>query len=211
MIFKVNRIIRYLIWSDLIFWTGWGLVNPIFAIFIVEKIEGGSAVVAGIASAIYWILKSLFRIPISIFLDILPGEKDDYWFLVLGFFLAGLVSFGYIFAFKPLHIYLLQVFFALALAMALSGWSAIFTRHIDKGWEATEWGMDATLVGLGIGISGGIGGMVAMRFGFVPIFITVGIFGLVSSFLLLFLKNEIQEIFSHGAHFSVKEDFHKKS
>jgi len=72
---KINRIIKYLIWSDLIFWSGWGLINPIFAIFIVNKIEGGSAAVVGAASAFYWILKSLFRIPIGVFLDTCPGRK----------------------------------------------------------------------------------------------------------------------------------------
>ncbi len=211
MIFKINRIIKYLILSDLIFWTGWGLINPIFAIFIVEKIEGGTAAVAGIASAIYWILKSLFRIPISVFLDIFPGERDDYWALVLGFFLASLVSFGYLFASKPFHIYFLQVIFAFAMALALSGWSAIFTKHIDKGWEATEWGLDATLVGLGIGLSGAVGGMVVMQFGFFPIFIAVGVLGIFSSLLLLVLKDEIKELLGHGAHFSLKESLQKKS
>ncbi len=210
MILKINRIIKYLIWSDLAFWMGWGLINPVFAIFIVEKIEGGSATVAGIASAIYWILKSLFRIPISIFLDACPGERDDYWFLVLGLFLAALVSFGYIFSHQLLHIYLLQAIFALAMAMALSGWSAIFTKHIDKGWEATEWGVDATLVGLGIGISGAVGGWAVSKFGFNSVFIAVGILGMIGVILLLAIRKDIKGIFDHGLHFSFKEIFHKE-
>jgi len=73
-----------------------------------------------------------------------PGENDDYWFLVSGLVLAALVPFGYIFAYLPLHIYLLQAVYGVAMAMALSGWSAIFTRHIDKVLEATEWGINAS-------------------------------------------------------------------
>ena len=78
MKFKINRVIKYLILSDLAFWSGWGLFNPVFAIFIIEKIQGGNAFVVGAAVAVYWITKSLLRIPIGIFLDSLTGEKDDY-------------------------------------------------------------------------------------------------------------------------------------
>jgi len=210
MIFKVNRIIKYLILSDLIFWGGWGLITPIFAIFIVERIVGGSALVAGMASAIYWVLKSVLRIPIGIFLDSRPGEKDDYFFLVFGLFLASLVPFGYIFSFYPWHIYLLQAIHAIGMAMSLSGWSAIFTRHIDKGKEATEWGLDGTSVGLGVGISGAIGGWAVTKFGFTPVFLAVGILGLIGVMLLLALKRDISGVFDHGFHFSFKDIFHKE-
>jgi len=206
---KINRVIKYLVLSDLVFWTGWGLIMPVFAIFIMERIEGGSAFVVGIAAAIYWITKSFFRIPIGIFLDTCPGERDDYWFLVAGLFLAALVPFGFIFAFLPLHIYLLQVVCGIAMAMSLSGWSAIFTRHIDRGRESTEWGIDATLIGFGIGVSGAIGGWAVTQFGFSPTFIAVGILGLIGTSLLLFLKNDIKGVFDHGLHFSFKDFFQK--
>lgn len=77
---KINKIIKYLILSDLIFWTGWGLISPVFSIFIVDMIEGGSIFVVGVAVAIYSILNSLLRIPIGMFLDHYKGEKDDFYF-----------------------------------------------------------------------------------------------------------------------------------
>jgi len=206
---KINRIVKYLVLSDLAFWTGWGLITPVFAIFIVERIDGGSAFVAGMASAIYWILKSFLRVPIGMFLDTCPGEQDDYLFLVIGLFIAALVPFGFIFATLPFHIYLLQALYGMSMAMSLSGWSAIFTRHIDKGREATEWGIDATLIGFGVGISGAIGGWAVTRFGFEPVFIGVGILGLLGAILLLGFRNDIKGVFGHGLHFSFKEIFHE--
>ncbi|PIR01592.1 MAG: hypothetical protein CO031_01985 [Candidatus Nealsonbacteria bacterium CG_4_9_14_0_2_um_filter_37_38] len=207
---KINRIVKYLVLSDLVFWAGWGLVTPVFAIFIIEKIEGGSAFVAGMSAAIYWILMSFLRIPIGIFLDTCPGERDDYWFLTVGLFIAALVPFGFIFASTPLHIYLLQAVHAVGIAMSLSGWSAIFTRHIDKGQEATEWGIDATSVGFGTGISGAIGGWAVTQFGFNPVFIAVGILGLIGAALLFCIRNNIKGVFDHGLHFSFKEIFQKE-
>jgi MFS family permease len=209
MKFKINRIAKYLILSDLVFYAGWGLITPIFAIFIVQKIQGGDALVAGLSSAIYLILMSLLRVPIGIFLDSRPSERDDYWFLTIGLFIAAFIPFGFIFAKFPWHIYLLQVVHAIAMAMSLSAWPAIFTRHIDKGMESTEWGLDATSVGLGAGISGAIGGWAVTQFGFNPVFITVGIIGLIGAALLLFLRKDIKGVFDHGLRFSLKEIFQK--
>ncbi|MCD6177696.1 MFS transporter [bacterium] len=188
---KINRVVKYLILSDVLFWTGWGLMNPVFAIFVVQRIEGGSPFVVGVAAAIYWILKSLLRVPIGAFLDSQPTEKDDYFFLVGGLFVASLVPFGYILAYLPWHIYFLQIIYAIGMAMTLSGWQAIFTRHIDKGKEATEWGLDATFLGFGVGISGAVGGWAVTEFGFEPVFISVGILGLIGVFVLLGLRGDL--------------------
>lgn len=49
----MNITLKYLILADLAFWSGWGLVSPVFAIFIASNIIDGSAVVAGIAYGIY--------------------------------------------------------------------------------------------------------------------------------------------------------------
>ena len=206
--FKVNRVIKYLILSDLIFWSGWGFLSPIFGVFVVKNIEGGDLSVVGLASGIYWILKSILRIPIGIFLDSRKGEEDDFWFLFFGLILSSLVPFGYLMARYPHHIYLLHSLQALGMAMVLSGWTAIFTRHIDQGREATEWGLDATFVGLGIGVSGIFGGMIAQIFGFKTIFVIVGILGLSSAILLLgILKIISPRALKKGLIFSLREIF----
>jgi hypothetical protein len=206
--FKINRVIKYLVLSDLIFWSGWGLLSPIFAVFITQKIEGANLAVVGVASSIYWILKSLLRIPIGILLDSRKGEEDDFWFLFFGLILNSLVPFGYLMAKYPSHIYLLQILQAFSMAMALSGWTAIFSRHLDKGKEATEWGIDATSVGLGIGISGALGGLIANSFGFEVIFILVGVLGFSAAILLLsILKTISPRSLKRGLIFSFKEIF----
>jgi predicted MFS family arabinose efflux permease len=189
---KINPIVKILVWSDLVFWLGWGLIGPVFAIFILQNIEGGSAAVAGFATAVYWILKSILRIPIGLFLDSFDGEKDDYWFMTGGLFVAALIPFGYIYASQPWHLYLLEAVHAAAMAMSLSGWSAIFSRHLDKGKEATEFGLDATAVGLGTGISGALGGLAVTYFSFRQVFAVTGFLGLLGALLLLFLREGVE-------------------
>lgn len=204
---KVNRVVRYLILSDLAFWSGWGLVTPIFAIYVVERIEDGSAFIAGAASAVYWIVRSLFRVPVGLFLDRCSGDKDDYWFLTTGLFIASLVPFGFVFAYKPWHVYLLQSIYGIGIAISVSGWSPIFTKYLDRGREATQWGLSGSTYGIGIGITGMLGGWAVTRFGFDPVFIAVGIMGLLGVFLLLCLRNDIKGVFDRGWKIDFKDIF----
>ena len=206
-----NRVIKYLIVSDLSFWTGWGLINPIFAVFIVEKVQGGNVFIVGLASGIFLITKSLFRVPIGVFLDISPSEKDDYFTLVAGLLIAALVPFGYIFVTIPLHIFILQAVLGIGLAMSFSGWTGIFTRHIDKGRESTNWGLHATSLGFGMGIAGAVGGWAVNQFGFNPVFIAVGVFGLIGVVILFGLRSEIRGVFDDGFHFSLRDIFDREN
>src|SRR3989344_6400505 len=166
----INRIVKMLIVSDFFLNSGWGLMGPIFAIFIVKNIATGSvseaAKVAGFAALSFWIVKSLLQIPIGRYLDKNHGEKDDYFFMIAGTFMMAFVPIGYLFSSQPWHIYALQVFYAVAASINFPSWSAIFTRHIDEGREAMEWGTHSTFSGLGIGIAGGIGGIAVATFGF---------------------------------------------
>lgn len=209
--FRISRVIKYLILGDLIFFAGLGLISPIFAIFIVEKIRGGTAFVAGMASAIYLILSSLLRFPFGMFLDKIKGEIDDYWFVVLGFLISALVPIGYIYSSLPWHIYVLEACYGIGMAMNLSGWYAMFTRHIDKGMEATEWGIEAIAFGVGSGITGAIGGYAVTKFGFNPVFVTVSVMGLLGTILLLRIKNEVKERGDHTFLYSLTEMIRRRS
>jgi hypothetical protein len=65
----INFVIRMLILSDVIWGGAIGLLGPIFAIFIVNFIEGGNAAVAGVAMAIYLVVKSVMQIPAASIID----------------------------------------------------------------------------------------------------------------------------------------------
>lgn len=192
---RINRVIKILISSDLVLNSGWGLLAPVFAIFLLQNIALGDAAqaakIAGFASLTYWFVKSSLQIPIGRYLDKNHGEKDDFLFLVFGMFLVGLVPFGYLFVFQPWHIYALQALQGIGMAAAMPSWCAIFTRHIDKGKEAFEWGTESTALGFGAGIGGGVGGTLAALFGFRVLFILVGTFTMISVGLLFLIYKEL--------------------
>ena len=92
---RVNTIIRHFILADLALLAGWGLIEPVFAVFILDRIEGATVITIGIAAAIYWLTKSILQVPIAVMLDKNTGEKDEYMVLIFGLALAGLTAFSF--------------------------------------------------------------------------------------------------------------------
>lgn len=189
----INRVIKVLTISDLALLSGMGFVTPIFAIFLTQNIQGATIQTAGIASGIYWIVNSLALIPIGKILDWRKGEKDDLLAVILGNTLTAFVALGYIFSQLPWHIYLLQAFYGLGMALNIPAYTAIFTRHIDKGNEAYDWGMRGAFVGLAIGLAEGAGGFIAQRFGFNILFMAATVIVLASAALLFLISKEMRK------------------
>lgn len=188
---SINKVIKVLILSDVSLLTGLGFNSPVFAIFIANNIQGGNVKVAGFAASIYCIVLAVVLIPFGKYLDRNHGERDDLFFIIIGNFLTALAVFGYIFSSFPWHIYLLQVLYAVGMGMDIPGYTAIFTRHINKGKEAFSWSTRATFVGIGAGLAGALGGTIALYFGFKTLFTGAAIFIVLSSLLPLLILKEI--------------------
>lgn len=191
--FKINNVVKVLLLSDIFFYIGWGLVQPLMALYIIKNIQGGDAVAVGWSTAIYWLTFSVLRVPFGLFLDNKEGEKDDYFFLTLGLLFAALVPFGFIFANRVWHLYLLQFIHGMGMAMSLSGWSAIFQRHLDPKMESTEFGISSSSVALATALSAVIGGWILEKTGsFISVFAIVGLFGMIGVAVLLTIAGEFK-------------------
>ncbi len=187
----LNKVIRTLIASDFLLQSGWGLVGPIFAIFLTKQIKGGSLEMIGFVAATYWLTKSIVQPFIARLLDIKKGEKDDFNFLIGGLYIANLVPLGYLFSTQIFHVFILEFIRGLAMACVVPTWSAIFTRHINDGWEAFSWSIESTAIGLAAGLSAAFGGIIATAMGFKAVFVLVSIFGLASASTLLFIRHQL--------------------
>ncbi len=192
MFTNINRVVKTLVTVDFFYNSAFGSFGPVFAIFIAGGIEGGSAAVAGLATTTYWVVKSLAQLPIARFLDKTDGERDDFWALFFGYLASAFVPFGYLFATAPWHLYVLQGFLGLAMAFAVPGWYAIFTRHVDKWRIGFEWSLQSVFaVGMAYALAAAIGGFVVDAFGFRILFTLAGCLALVASFLLLPLRKHL--------------------
>lgn len=190
---QINRVIRYLTYSDIILLSGWGLINPILAIFFADQIVGGSVAVAGMASTIYFLTKSFVQIPVARLIDAKRGEWDDFWIMVIGTLLISLSGYLFILARTPIHVYLIQIVGGLGGALSYPGWLAIFTRHIDKRAEGFEWSLYYTATDLGAALTAGLGGYLASTFGYRPMFAIVGTTSLIGTFLLAGITHNLKK------------------
>jgi len=187
----INRVIKILITSDFFLQAGWGLIGPIFAIFLTQNIKGGSLEMVGFVAATYWIVKSIVQPFIARLLDVKRGERDDFIVLIIGMYVANLIPFGYLFSTNIIHIFFLEAIRGLAMACVIPTWAAFFTRHIDKGWEAFSWSIESTSVGFAFGFAAAFGGIIASMLGFKAVFVLVSLFGLIASSILLLIRNKI--------------------
>lgn len=182
---QVNRVIRYFIFSDLLFWGGWGFVNPIFALFVAARIPGADAFVVGLAFALYWITKSIVQIPVALYLDRSDRDHLDLHVLIGGLMLAGFVAMSFPMAPNTGVLYLLMVLQGVAYGFYTPSWSAVFSRHLDKSHYAFDWSLDSTTIGIASGIAALVGGTLASWLGFNLVFVLTGFFSFLSGLLLL--------------------------
>ncbi len=180
----VNPVVRFLIISDTVIMGGAGLLGPIFAIFVTDFIIGGNEAVAGIAAAIYLFTKSVMQIPVAHLIDRIKGEKDDFWLMFIFSLLIAVIPLLYLYISTPFQLYIIQFFLGLFTAFTFPTYMALFTRHIDKKKEGTEWGVYFTLVDLTSAAFAAIGGYIAVAEGFGNLIIAVVVISLLGSLLL---------------------------
>ena len=91
----VNRVIRLLVVSDFVLNFAFGLLAPIFAVFILQNIEGSSLKVIGLATAFYWAARVSSTVPLSRLMDRTDGERDEFYFVIVGSFIISSIPLFY--------------------------------------------------------------------------------------------------------------------
>ena len=185
----MNKKLLLLILSDVLILSSFGLLAPIFAIFITGSIQGGSIVAAGLATTIFLVVKSAVQLPLSrYFVD---KEKHKTRSLLLGTFLIITVPFIYFFAKHVNTIYLAQAVYGLGAALAYPAWFTLFTSYIDKKHKGFEYTLWSTGVGVGSALAAFFGAKIAELLGFRVLFFFVGLIAFLG-FLILIVLDRIE-------------------
>lgn len=180
--------------GDIVFFSAFGLIGPIFAVFVTNQITGATIATVGFAATINLLVRAILQMPVARYIDKHKGEKDDFLFMVAGSMLLSIVPFIYIFVTLPMHLYLAQAVLGIGGALTNPGWFAIFTRHIDKGREGTEWTLENVGIGLASAGAAALGGVMAERFGFHNLFLVVGILSLIGLIIQISLYSTVIEM-----------------
>ncbi len=178
-----NGVIFLLLLSDVLVLTGFGLVDPVIAVFINDKIIGGSVFTIGVASAIFLITKSVVQLPFARHVDT-HDDRDDAMWLIIGTSLVACTPLIYLFATHIWMIFLAQFIYGLGSGFAYPTWLGLWSTHLDKGHESFEWTFYSTSVSIGTAIAAAVGAGVAQLFGFRVTFIMVFVLMLIGVAIL---------------------------
>ncbi len=166
-------------------WFGWGLMTPIFAIFVNQNIIGGTLLVIGVAGAIYLGTKAIVQIFIADYLDTDPSDKRNLRWFVFGSFLCMGAIVLYLFCRYPWHLYLIEFLFGVGAAVQYPTWYGMFVKHLDPRRQASQLAFHSTVIELGQAAAAGIGGLIASYFDFYNLFLVItGLYALATAIVL---------------------------
>ncbi len=169
---------KYLLSASLIANFADSLFGPLYVVFVQEI--GGDIFDVGNTVALYSIATGI--------LIILFGKLSDHYSkrlsVTIGLGLSSLGTLGYIIITTPLHLYLLQVLFALSTAFLTAPYSALLAEYIDKKKAGIMWALEGggskILFGLGLML----GTYITYNFGFITVFSIIFIFQACSTVIL---------------------------
>lgn len=186
----MNRTLKLLILSDIFLLTGFGLIAPIFAIFINDKIIGGSIAAVGIAVAI----TTSIRCSLQLLFAKLAKPKHRYNMIIYGTFIVAFIPFLYMLSTQIWHIYIVAAVHGLAVSFAHPAWYSLFAGNLSRTKRGWEWSVYSSSVGFGTAIAAFVGAQLASVWGFRPVFAIVGLLALAGAFILLALtKKDIKQ------------------
>lgn len=190
----MNTKIKLLTLLDVFSLYGISLLSPIFAVFVIEKIDGGNLQIVGIALAINLLVANFLSLVTAKYFDKTKGNTDEYKYLLFGYIAISLLPVLYIWADAIWQVYLIQFFSGLMVAISYPAWRGLYARSVDKGREAFEWSFNSSANGLKAASAAIIGGFVAENFGFNYVFIIAPIMGIPGVIALIkirryFIKN----------------------
>lgn len=188
----MNRTVKLLMISDIFVISGFGLITPIMAVFINNKIIGGTIFTAGIASAVFMITKGIIQLPFSNYVDS-HNDKDGLKWLITGTILIACVPFLYIFSKTILHIYFAEFIFGVGSGLAYPTWLGVWSRNLDGQKESFQWSLYSTFVAIGMAISAALGAGIAEFMGFKFTFVFVGLMSMIGCAIVFYLRKTMKK------------------
>lgn len=161
-----------------------GLFAPFYAVFIEEI--GGGALVAGGSYSVYAIAAGLLILASSRIEDkIVDTEK----LVVIGYMLSTVGFFGYLLVENPVQMFAVQAVVGFATAIHSPAFDETYSKNLDEGRYAYEWGVWESMYWITSGVSAIIAGYIIQSYGFSTLFVSMGsmsLFGALVSLTLIY-------------------------
>jgi len=175
----MNKIAKSLLITESFWIFGSGLFLPIFAIF--SQRVGGDILDAGIAAGLFLIVTSTLEWPIGRLLD----RFKEKWFIVVDYFLEGLIFIGYAFVNSIWLLFILQVFLGIADAIGNPAWESLYDKNTTNKNSGRAWASAHMYPGYFSAIGILIGSALVKFYGFNLVFLSGAVFSFLAGFLAI--------------------------
>lgn len=175
--FIINPVVKSYIISEAFLWSAWDFVIPLFSVFVVTTIPGGTIQTAATGYSVYLIARVIFELTSGKLL-LNTSDKKKFLFTIIGMIVISCAYAGFAISQTPLAIFVFYGLMGAGLGIATPGKSAIFSMHLDKNKEATEWSLADAVCAICMAFATPLGGFIVMQYGFAPLFLLASVVNL---------------------------------
>ncbi len=160
-IFKLNKVIWLLTFSDIFSWGLFLSITSLVGIYLSNKLGYDALEVVGIGVGLSYLIRGVSQIPIGLVTDNIKKDRDDLLILITGSILMGLPFLFYPVIQSALAFYFLHGIFGFGAAMNLVTWRKLFAKNLDKGKEGFTYAVYDTIMSAAIALFSFVGGILA--------------------------------------------------
>ncbi len=171
---RMLKWLRTIILGDMFFLTAFGLISPIFALFLKDQLPGANVLGVALAEAFFLLALGVIR-P---FAKLYSKNDTRGWrtqnFLWFGSCLVIAAPFLYLLSRDMLDIYVVQVLYGVGIAFSEPAWSRLVDLSSQKDQNPSVFEQYNTLGTLIAAALAGVGGFVAQYQGMRPLLVFLG-------------------------------------
>ncbi len=161
------------------------MLVPIYAVYV-EGI-GGDLLTASSAWTIFMLVTGVVLLGIGRLEDKLDRPKI---FSAIGYLIIGIGTLGYLLVKSPSILFVVQAVIGLGTAIAAPATTAIYSMNVDEKKRATQWGDWEGIYYIVTAVGAFLGGLIANRYGFDALFITMSSICLLSACVFFILPRK---------------------
>lgn len=175
---KINSVVKAVILAEMLLWSGWNFIMPIFSIYI-TKLPGGSVEKAATSFSVYLLSRVVFGLLSGQYLNS-RRTRHKFIVMIIGMAVLSLSYIGLAFAHSIVMVYVYYGVIGLALGMAQPAKNALFSTSVKKEKSTIIWSVLDAGVFLSMAAAAIIGGIIAEQFGFQVLFFIASIVNFVA-------------------------------
>jgi MFS family permease len=169
-----NSIVKAFIISEVFLWSSWFSILPLLGVFVVDSVPGGNLQLAATGYSVYLISRVISEL-ISGKMMVGTTDTKRIYITILGLLIGSIGIFGFAVSSSILILFISFIITGFGIGIASPPKNSLFSSHLDKNKETTEWGVYDAVVFICIALSTALGGFIATEYGFRAFFILAGI------------------------------------